>query len=149
MSNELRDTLSTREWRGNDFQASGQSDRDLKTALLVMVHGSPRPAANTDMQRVVDVVRKRKIFPIVEVGFLECNEPAISEAIARCVALGARQIIAVPYFLHTGIHVAEDLPTLLEEARATYPEVVFRMGEYLGRSETLTDILQARIEAVR
>lgn len=116
-------------------------------ALLVMVHGSPRPVANEDMFRVVEVVRQRGAFPIVEVGFLECNAPSIPEAIDLCVAKGATRILAVPYFLHTGTHVADDLPTLLEAGRERHPNIEFRLGHYLGRSERVTDILAERTKA--
>ena len=112
--------------------------------MLIMVHGSPRPVANTDMFRVAEVVRHRHAFPIVEVGFMECNEPTIPEAIARCVQNGADRVVAVPYFLHTGTHVCDDLPTLLEDARSRYPDVEFRMGDYIGLSPRVTDILAAR-----
>ena len=118
------------------------------SSLLVLVHGSPRPIANEDMFRVVEEVKTRSEFPIVEVGFMECNAPDIPEAIAKCVAQGAKSVIAVPYFLHTGTHVADDLPTLLEEAQTQYSTVSFAMGGYLGRSERLTDILTDRIVAV-
>ncbi len=121
--------------------------RHAISALLVMVHGSPRPIANLDMFRVVEVVKQRGVFPVVEVGFMECNEPDIPTAIDSCVAQGATEVIAVPYFLHTGTHVADDLPTLLEQARERHPHIEFRMGDYLGRSERLTDILQDRVQA--
>ncbi|HZP83273.1 MAG TPA: CbiX/SirB N-terminal domain-containing protein [Chthonomonadaceae bacterium] len=116
-----------------------------KDALLVMVHGSPRPTANEEMFRVVEVVKRRGVFPIIVVGFLECNAPSIPEAIDQCVAQGATRLLAVPYFLHTGTHVAADLPALLEQGRERHPDVEFRLGDYLGRSERLTDILEARI----
>jgi sirohydrochlorin ferrochelatase len=124
----------------------------VKRALLVLVHGSPRPIANADMFAVVEDLKARPdaaaLFPIVQVGFMECNEPTIPEAIERCVADGATEIVAVPYFLHTGKHVCDDLPTLLEEAQARYPEVAFRLGDYLGLSPRLTDLLAARAAAV-
>lgn len=119
----------------------------MKTAMLVMVHGSPRPVANNDMFAVVDVVRERGTFPIVEVGFMEVNEPTIPEAIVRCVEQGAEQVIAVPYFLHTGNHVTDDLPTLLEEAQTTYPQVQFLMGDYLGHDPILADVIAQRAAA--
>ncbi len=123
----------------------------MSDALLVMVHGSPRPIANEDMFRVVAAFRERPDtalrFPIVQVGFMECNEPTIPEAIDRCVAQGADTIIAVPYFLHTGTHVCDDLPTLMEEAEARYPNVKFRMGDYLGLSPRVTDLLAERAES--
>jgi sirohydrochlorin ferrochelatase len=50
----------------------------------------------------------------------------------------------VPYFLHTGTHVADDLPTLLEDAQTRHPGVEFRMGDYIGLSPRLTDLLAAR-----
>ena len=125
-----------------------QQNQSGVNALLVMVHGSPRPIANADMERVVEVIRTRGVFPIVQIGYLECNSPLIGDAIDSCVAQGASKILAVPYFLHTGTHVAEDLPTLLEEGRARHPEVEFRLGDYLGRSERITDILADRTRNV-
>lgn len=116
----------------------------MKTALLVMVHGSPDPSANDPMFGVVDMIRQRRIYGIVEAGFLECNEPTIPEAIATCVERGAERIDAVPYFLHTGNHVTDDIPTLLNEARRSYADVEFRLGDFLGRSPRLTDLLAKR-----
>lgn len=119
----------------------------MKTALLVMVHGSPRPVANADMFRVVEEVKTRGVFDDVQVGFMECNTPTIPEAVAACAEHGAEKVIAVPYFLHTGTHVADDLPTLLDEAQAEYPHLQFQMGRYLGTSPLLTDILARRASA--
>src|SRR5579875_3195840 len=113
----------------------------MKTALLVMIHGSPRPIANEEMFRVVALVKARGVFDAVHVGFMECNEPTIPEAIDACLADGAERVIAVPYFLHTGTHVADDLPTLLETAQARYPHIEFALGRYLGSSPRLTDVL--------
>lgn len=113
-------------------------------ALLVLVHGSPKAEANDGMYQVVEMVRDRGAFPVVQVGFLECNAPAIPDAIEACVRQGADKIVAVPYFLHMGTHVADDLPALLEEGAARWPNVEFRMGEYIGRSEKLTELLAAR-----
>ena len=121
----------------------------MKDALLVMVHGSPRAVANEDMFAVVDLVREWAVYPIVEVGFMECNEPAIPQAIETCVAQGAERVIAVPYFLHTGNHVADDLPTLLEEAQARYPQVEFLMGDYLGHDELIADVIRDRVAEAR
>ncbi|HLK56705.1 MAG TPA: CbiX/SirB N-terminal domain-containing protein, partial [Chthonomonadaceae bacterium] len=116
-------------------------------SLLVLVHGSPDPNANADMFRVVENIRQRGIFPLVEVGFLDCNAPDIPTAIDACVAKGANRVLAAPYFLHTGKHVAKDLPTLLEQGQQRHPHVAFRLGDYLGRSELLSRILADRIFA--
>ncbi|RYG71737.1 sirohydrochlorin cobaltochelatase [bacterium] len=120
----------------------------MKTALLVMVHGSPRPESNGAMYEVVEMVKARGIFDFVTVGFMECNEPDIPTAAAQCVDADAEKVIAVPYFLHSGSHVADDLPTLLEEARETYPCVEWLMGDYLGRDEAVADVVAQRVREV-
>lgn len=120
----------------------------MRTALLIMVHGSPRLEANSDMFRVADLNRERGVFDFVEVGFMECNAPDIPTAIQSLVDAGAERVIAVPYFLHTGTHVADDLPGLLEDAQARHSRVQFAMGRYLGASPRLTELLAARAQAV-
>ena len=122
----------------------------VPAALLVMVHGSPRPESNDAMFAVVDQVRAREVYPIVGVGFMECNAPSIPDAIDGLIERGAKSVVAVPYFLHTGNHVADDLPSALEEAQLKYPDVKFSMGDYLGHDAVIADVLMDRVrEAVR
>ena len=122
-----------------------------KSALLVLVHGSPRPESNRDMFAVVDVLREKANieYSMFQVGFMECNEPDIPTAIDLCVEAGATRVVAVPYFLHTGNHVADDLPTLLEEAQQKYPHVEFLMGDYLGHDAAVADVLRDRVLEAR
>ena len=120
----------------------------MREALLVMVHGSPRPASNADMFAVVDLVRASGAYPIVEVGFMELNDPTIPAAIAACVAAGAERIVGVPYFLHAGDHVIHDLPALLEAAQTRYPEVELLMGEILGHDEHIVQVVRDRAAEV-
>ena len=128
---------------------SNPERRTPNTALLILVHGSPRASANEPMYQVVEEIRRRKLYTMVEAAFLECNEPSIPDAIDSCVQRGAESIVAVPYFLHTGNHVADDLPTLLEEAQARHPQVAFLMGSFIGRAPEMTDILLERALAAR
>jgi len=120
----------------------------VKEALLVMVHGSPRAVANDDVFAVVDDVRQRRVYPIVEVGFMDCNEPTIPEAIQTCLAQGAEKVIGVPYFLHLGNHVANDLPALLEQAQSQHPDVEFWMGDFLGQDALVADVISDRVAEV-
>lgn len=121
----------------------------MKHALIVLVHGSPRPIANEAMFAVVEQIKARGVFDIVAVGFMECNAPDIPTAIDECIAQGASQITAVPYFLHTGTHVADDLPTLLKEAAARHPNVQFSMARYIGANPIVSDILLDRARVVQ
>ena len=119
----------------------------MRTALLIMVHGSPKMSANDPVFRVADAIRARGVYPFVKIGFLECNEPSIPDAIAECVSRGVERIDAVPYFLHTGRHVADDIPALLELAKERYPHVQVRLGDFLGRSPLVSALLAKRAES--
>lgn len=139
--------VSETQWRSDAVQVVTSIARALENeALLVMVHGSPRPESNQDMFAVVERLRHRNAFSFVEVGFMECNEPSIPEAIDTLAAQGAKKIIAVPYFLHSGTHVADDLPTLLEAAGQKYPRITFSMGDYLGRDPLMDEVIVKRVE---
>ncbi|HSH80488.1 MAG TPA: CbiX/SirB N-terminal domain-containing protein, partial [Herpetosiphonaceae bacterium] len=51
----------------------------------------------------------------------------------------------VPYFLHLGNHVANDLPALLEQAQAQHPDVEFWMGDFLGQDALVADVIRDRV----
>jgi sirohydrochlorin ferrochelatase len=118
-------------------------------ALLIMAHGSPRPEANDDIRAVAEVIRSRNEYPIVEIGYLDCNDPDIGAAVDLCVAAGTREIVAVPYFLHSGKHFVRDLPDALRDAALRHPGVAIQMGDYLGRQEAMSEVLRDRIAAIK
>lgn len=117
-----------------------------KAALLLMVHGSPNPESNADVFRVAEMVRVQGTYAALTVAFMECNEPDIPTAIDDLVAAGIESITAVPFFLHAGTHVADDLPTLLEEAEARHGEVEFLLGDYLGCEPLIAQVLLERLQ---
>lgn len=124
--------------------ASARDANPDADALLITAHGSPRPEANDDIRRVVALIEG---YPIVEIGYLDCNQPDIPAAVDACVAAGAKNIAAVPYFLHSGKHFQRDVPELLE-AGAQKHGVTIRFGDYLGRMPQIDDVLRDRVRAV-
>ncbi len=124
------------------------SSEDMPTSfdsLLVLAHGSPRDEANDDIRRVVEVLRTRHLFANLHLGFLDVNQPDIPTAVDEIVARGGREIVAVPYFLHTGKHVTRDVPDLLDAAMRRHSGVRMAMGDYLGHDPAIDDVLLARI----
>ena len=118
-------------------------------ALLVIAHGSPRPEANEDIARLAEEIRGRNAFPLVMVGYLDCNQPDIPAAVDQCVALGASEIVAVPYFLHSGRHFLFDVPEMLEDGARRHPDVRITMGDYVGHEPQIADVLRDRFEERR
>ncbi len=96
----------------------------------------------------MDALRSRGPYLAVEAAFLELAQPDIDEGGARCVALEAKRVILLPYFLSAGIHVRCDLTEARRRLANRFPEVEFRLAEPLGRHPLLLDVVAQRaIEA--
>jgi sirohydrochlorin ferrochelatase len=117
----------------------------MKTAILLMGHGSRVAEANDALYAIAGMVRDTCKFEIVEVAFREMHAPNIQAGIDRCVAKGARRILLYPYFLFAGAHVLEDLPAEMEAAAARYPGLELLLGKPLGVHPKLGEIVCERI----
>jgi sirohydrochlorin cobaltochelatase len=115
------------------------------TGLLFAAHGTPMPAANGAIERVLAAVRQQLGYGPATVGYLECNEPDIPAAFARLVAAGVRRISVLPYFLHLGRHVRKDLPNLFEAARQTHRHVTITVAHHLDYDPLLVEVVADRI----
>lgn len=117
----------------------------MKTAILLMAHGSRIPEANNAVHEIAAMLKQMTGFDIVEVAFRELHPPDIQHGIDACVAQGAQRILLVPYFLYLGAHVLEDLPLELEAARMRHPQIEMAMGKHLGVHRKLAEIVIDRI----
>ncbi|MDD3295464.1 MAG: CbiX/SirB N-terminal domain-containing protein [Geobacteraceae bacterium] len=118
----------------------------MKTAILLMAHGSRVSEANDAVHEIAKMVRDFAGYDIVEVSFRENHAPNIQQGIDACVARGAGRILLVPYFLYMGAHVREDLPREMEEARLRHPGVEMAMAGHLGVHKRLAKLVIDRIE---
>jgi sirohydrochlorin ferrochelatase len=117
----------------------------MKTAILMMAHGSRIAEANDAAREVAELVKEMTGFEIVEVSFRELHEPNIQSGIDACVAQGAGRILLMPYFLFMGAHVQHDLPEEISEAQKRHPGLVMEMGGHLGAHRKLAEIEAERI----
>lgn len=117
----------------------------MKTAILLMGHGSRVAEANTALHAIAAMVRESSGFEIVEVSFREMHAPNIQAGIDRCVEQGAGRILLYPYFLFAGAHVLEDLPAEMAAAAARYPGLEMTLGQPLGVHPKLAEIVCERI----
>jgi len=117
----------------------------MKTAILMMSHGSRIAEANDAAREVAVMVQEMTGFEIVEVSFRELHEPNIQQGIDACVARGAQRILLMPYFLFLGAHVQHDLPEEITEAQKRYPGLSMEMCGHLGAHRKLAEIEAERI----
>ncbi|MCS6970941.1 MAG: CbiX/SirB N-terminal domain-containing protein [Planctomycetota bacterium] len=118
----------------------------MTTTVLLIGHGSRAPAAAAAMERVARCLAERQGWRVA-VGYLELSEPALEQAAQRAIAEGARELLVVPYLLHLGMHIAEDLPRRLRALAEAHPGVLIRLGPHLGFDERLVDIVADRARA--
>jgi len=116
----------------------------MKTALLLIAHGSRQAEANADLHEIVAELRNRGDYAVVEGAFLELASPTIEEGSARCIAQGAESVVLLPYFLSAGVHVRKDLTAIRRKLADKNPNVHFRLAEPLGPHRFLMEIVEQR-----
>ncbi len=118
----------------------------MKTAILLMGHGSRVAQANNALNVIAEMVKEQSGCGIVEVSFREQHSPNIQKGIDACVAQGATRILLYPYFLFAGAHVLEDLPEEMDEAAKRHPGLEMVLGSPLGVHPKLAEIVCERID---
>ena len=117
----------------------------MKTAILLIGHGSRVAEANDALYAIAAMVREQAGCEIVEVCFREQFAPTIQSGIDRCVALGAERLVLYPYFLYAGAHVLEDLPAEMAAAAERHSGLEMIMGKPLGIHPKLGEVACERI----
>jgi sirohydrochlorin ferrochelatase len=120
----------------------------VKPALILIDHGSRRAEANAVLDDVAALVRRADPGRAVHTAHMELAPPSLADAVAACVAEGARDIIVVPWFLAPGQHSTRDIPRLADEAVAPHPNVRLRVASPLGAHAKLAELALLRADEV-
>ncbi|MEU9758269.1 sirohydrochlorin chelatase [Streptomyces sp. NPDC047985] len=129
-------------------EALGDTDRSEATVLLVG-RGSTDPDANAEVFKAARLFWEGRGYAGVETAFVSLAAPDVSSGLDRCVKLGARRIVVLPYFLFTGI-LPDRVRHQAEEWAAAHPELDVRCAEVIGAAEELYDLVMERYgEAVK
>ena len=117
---------------------------DDKRAVILIGHGSRAGGADDDMEKIAAGLRE-KSGGIVETCRMSGRGIPFDGAFERCVRRGAKEIIVLPYFLHFGVHLREDIPEILRTAARRRPEIRLVLGRHLGYDDALVNLLAKRI----
>ena len=115
-------------------------------AIILLGHGSRIPGAGEGMEQVARRMREKLGREIIEICYMSKLGPHFPEVFERCVDRGATKIVVVPYFLHSGLHLNEDIPDLLRAKAREYPHVKLILGKNLGFDECLVDLVIKRLD---
>jgi sirohydrochlorin ferrochelatase len=118
-------------------------------AILLIDHGSVRPEANEMLDHVAELVRRiAGAGVIVHAAHMELAKPTIATGFRHCVDDGATEVIAFPYMLSPGKHSTRDIPRLVAEAAAAFPNVAYRVTDAFGLHEKLAEVVLERTGVV-
>jgi sirohydrochlorin ferrochelatase len=114
-------------------------------AIIVLGHGSRMPESGKDMELVVAELKRK--FPQEPVEHCYLTRPGVlfPEIFEKCVGQGAVEVLVLPYFLHFGRHLSEDIPMMLLERAKAFPSVKIILGRHLGFDPLLADLLEKRV----
>lgn len=113
-----------------------------ETTVLLVGRGSSDPDANADVFKVARLLHEGSAFPSVEICYSGVTGPSIADGLERCRKLGARRIVALPYFLFTGVLVRRVADT--SEAFAAETGIEVRVARHLGPDERIAGLVLER-----
>ncbi|WP_351225225.1 CbiX/SirB N-terminal domain-containing protein [Streptomyces sp. NPDC002133] len=129
--------------------AAGRSPRDrAEVTVLLVAPGSTEPGANAEVHRAARLLWEGRGYAGVETAFVSSAAPDVPAGLDRCVRLGARRIVVLPYVLFDGGPV-ERARLHTEGWAAVHPETDVRFAEVIGAIGELADLVVERFrEAV-
>lgn len=120
----------------------------MERGLVLFAHGARTAAWREPLDALAAALRRADAGCDIELAFLELMPPDLPTAIDALAARGARRIAVLPVFWARGGHVVDDLPALLDAARARHPAVDFRTLPTLSELPGLLDYVAAQAIAL-
>lgn len=109
--------------------------------VLLVLHGSKVEEWKEIAKQYADLLRK--YFPLVEYGFIEFNQPNITDAAKKLIEKGVTTIVVVPLLFAAGTHFKRDIPKQLQPVS---DKVKIIVADPIGVDERVAEILKERVE---
>ncbi|MFM9367140.1 sirohydrochlorin chelatase [Streptomyces sp. Da 82-17] len=138
----LLDLLERRVEEALGGGARTPGDRAGVTVLLVGP-GATDPEANAEVHRVARLLWEGRGFAGVEPAFVSPAAPDVPSGLDRCVRLGARRIVVLPYVLLDG-PLPGRVRAQAEGWAEAHPEAEVRVADVIGPDPALLDLLVRR-----
>lgn len=116
--------------------------------ILIIAHGSREPETIKTMEEVFSIVQEKLSHVLMEQAYMEFCNVNLAKGLDKLMEQGADDIVVVPYFLFSGIHIREDIPKEIEEYLSSHPGLKIRLGSTLGADPRIADVLCDRVREV-
>ncbi|MDR3239158.1 MAG: CbiX/SirB N-terminal domain-containing protein [Clostridiales bacterium] len=115
------------------------------TGVLLLAHGSRAKVTEETFEAIALMTKKQLPGILMQTAYMEFSALNIADGLNELAAAGADEIVIVPYFLFTGMHIQKDIPAEIQRFHETRPDVSIRLGGTLGPDPRLADILADRV----
>lgn len=119
---------------------------DKKPAVIILGHGSRVEGASEGMEKVAARLKEVHGFQTIEFCFMSMLGPNLPDTIEKVAAAGEKEILVMPYFLHSGVHILVDIPEMMRNEAEKYPGVRVVLGKNLGYDDALAELVLKRIQ---
>lgn len=127
----------------------------MKKGILFIGHGSRLGHNKEAIEAQAEALKERIGMP-VWTAYNETTEPLVDSVVEKMVRSGIDEIIAIPFFIASGLHITRDIPRKLGipegssggKTRVTGKDVTIHMEQPFGEDPNLTDILEERIAEI-
>ncbi|WP_461629524.1 sirohydrochlorin chelatase [Labilibaculum euxinus] len=109
-----------------------------RKGILLCGHGTRKERGAKAFQEFAERFASQTTHYEVEFGFLELSEPDFETGVKRLVEKGVTEIIAVPVFLFTGVHMERDIPYALKSFQEKY-KVKIQLANYIGTCNEMVE----------
>lgn len=117
-----------------------------RPGLILLSHGSPLGSWEASMNRLLDDLGGA--YPWRRAAYLEPARPTLEEMVVKALQDGLRDVIVMPYFLASGLHVTRDIPENTGRLRQKYPRLTIHLAQSLeGHPALRTAVLSRAREA--
>lgn len=134
----IRDRIRTAREKNNVLLSNDKCD------ILVIGHGSSDRSARTAFVHTVNSLKPD--FRSVTFCFLELDEPRIANGIDKIISNKPSTVIIVPYFLHKGAHIKNDVVKDINSALENYnlENINVHVTEHFGVDPKLVNLVLER-----
>ena len=109
--------------------------------IVLFAHGSRDPLWHKPIEAVAAHIAALSAETPVKCAYLELSTPDLATATQTLVERGVQAITILPMFLGVGKHAREDLPQLVAELRASYPDVDITLKPAVGEDRRLVQLM--------
>jgi sirohydrochlorin cobaltochelatase len=114
-----------------------------KRAMVLFAHGARDPRWAEPFQRLRGIVQTQAPDLVVSLAFLELMSPRLPELAIELAADGVDEVTVVPVFLGQGGHVMRDLPVIVDELKASFPNMTFKIAGAVGEDDSVLKAMAA------